>query len=312
MNSVNNPYTPDLFPFIPQDHKNLIYSFLDIKDLVNLSETCKTFHQDEKRKEIIQIKLVHSCFHSSYPLLKEHHLHIFPNIMNYYFEYLKTIKFTEPSINHEIPFFIQPFLTLPTSDKYLIIENLVRYLTDIWIYARKHKISGLFLFSIFENILKEIFIHDEDTIRINILNELSTFSKKTKMNQKISYHFKDSQQYIIEQFICDLGLCYWKDLPILIDIADLLERYDEMYLYEFLYETFQPFIDCQNTSEDEYIELFEDEWMNHMSCGKTYKDRLFELFTSCHYMVHEEFERAIDFRIKRFHGMNIEEEDYDY
>jgi hypothetical protein len=312
--------------YIPQDHKDFIYQFLSIRDLLNLSETCKTFYRDEKRKEIIQMKLVDSCFYSRTPLLKESLVCVFPNIMNFYFDYLSKIKFTPQSIseiNDVVPFFTHSFLLLPDDEKSLIVKNLIHYLYDIWKYTLleyNHYIQ-LCTFSTFENILKLIFINDPK-IRHDMLIELYSFTKKTKSSEQIhhqphfSFNIKELNQYNLDQFICNLGLIYWRDLKLIIEISDLLEQNYEMYLYDFLYEIFQSFIDCQyliSEQEDEYVELFEDQLNQkyNMSSGKTYKDRLLELFTSCHYMVHQEFEWAIEFRTKRLYGID-EDEDYDY
>lgn len=313
--------------YIPQDHKNFIYELLSIRDLVNLSESCKSFYQDEKRKEIIQNKLIHSCFYSKVPLLKEFHVHIFPNIMDLYLEHFKRIKFTEQSMSHmeyNIPFFIGPFLSLPCDEKCLIITNLIHYLYDIWKFAQTKEFYyiNINLFSTFESILKMIFLSENHTIQIYLLNELSNFSNKTKNSQRIytknrfSYNFNEPNRYTIDEFICHLGVFYWKDLFLIVRIANVLESYDEMYLYDFLYEIFQPFIDCHylNTmKEDHYVELLEEQLQQKydMSCNKTYKDRLFELFTSCHYMCHQEFDWAIEFRNMRLNGVE-NEEDYDY
>jgi hypothetical protein len=315
--------------YVPQDHKDFIYRFLSIRDLLNLSETCKTFHQDEKRKEVIQKKLVDSCFYSRYPLLKESLVCVFPNVMNFYFDRLKKIKFTPQSIteiNEGVPFFPHCFILLPFDEKTLLVKNLIRYLGDIWNYSIDKKriwaqwsqnteLPGLF--STFENILKLIFINDPK-IRHHMLIELYSFSKgmKSSAQPRFSFNFKEDNRYTLDQFICGLGLYYWRDLKTIIEISDLLEPDYEMYLFDLLYDLFQPFIDCQyliSEKEDQYVELFEDllDQKYDMSSGKTYKDRLLELFTSCHYMVHQEFEWAIEFRIKRLHGID-EEEDFDY
>lgn len=312
---------------IPQDHKNFIYDLLSIRDLLNLSESCKSFHQDEKRKEIIQNKLIHSCFYSNEPLLKEFHSDIFPNIMGFYLDRFKKIKFTEQSMSHvknNIPFFIGPFLSLPCDEKCLIITNLINYLYDIWKFAQTKEFYyiNINLFSTFEYILKMIFRSENNLIQLYILNELSNFSNKTKNSQRIytknrfSYNFNEPNRYTIDEFICHLGLFYWKDLSIIIRIADVLESYDEMYLYDFLYEIFQPFIDCNylnSMKEDHYVELFEEQLHQKydMSCDKTYKDRLFELFTSCDYMIHQDFDWAMEVRNMRLNQME-DEEDFDY
>ena len=314
--------------FVPQDHKNFIYHFLSVRDLLNLSETCKTFCQDEKRREVIQRKLVDSCFYSRTPLLKESLVCIYPNVINLYFDSLKKIKFTKQSISqinkHEIPLFLTSFLMLPYNEKVLIVKNLIQYLYDIWKYTLEildHHYTDVHLFLTFENILKLIFINDPK-IRHDMLFELYCFSSKTKNSERIypknrfSYNFKEPNRYTLDQFLCGLGLTYWRDFKTIIEIADLLDPDYEMYLYDFLYEIFQPFIDCQYLSsmkEDEYVELFEDQLNQKydMSSGKTYKDRLLELFTCCDYMVHQEFEWSIEFRIKRLNGME-EEEDFDY
>ena len=312
---------------IPQDHKNFIYERLSIRDLVNLSESCKSFYQDEKRKETIQKKLIDSCFYSTIPLLKELHVHIFPNIINLYFEHFKRIKITHQSISHlkdTIPFFIGPFLSLSSNEKCLIITKLVDFLYDIWKYAQDKEFYyiNINLFTTFENILKMVFRNESNTIQIYILNELSNFSNKTKNGQRIytknrfTYNFNEPNRYTIDEFICHLNLFYWKDLPLIIRIADVLESYDEMYLYDFLYEIFQRFIDCNylnSMKEDEYVELLEEQLYKKydMSCDKTYKDRLFELFTSCEYMIHQEFDWAMELRTMRLNGME-NEEDFDF
>jgi hypothetical protein len=236
---------------------------------------------------------------------------------------------------------------LEDKEKSLIIKNLVQYLFDVWKYwkfAQESFSQGLLtnkniqlfrigdtnfhytqihLFSTFENILKSIFVQENNKWRLDILNELNSFCSQTKTKQRLfprnrfSYNFSEPYRYTLDQFICSLSLYYWKDLSTIISIADVLERFDEMYLYDFLYEIFQPFIDCQYLSsmdEDEYSDLFSDQLSKkyHLSWEKTNKDRLFELFSSCHYMVHQELEFAIEFRIKRLDGIGMDEDDYDY
>jgi hypothetical protein len=298
---------------IPQDHKNLIYYFLSINDLVNLSETCKTFYRDENRKEFIQRKLVDSCFYSSPPLLKESHFHMFPNIINIYFQYLKTLQMKE--IKYPIPFFINPFLSLDPNERHQIVQSIFKsYGYYYFKYIEEQNMETLshceVLFISIENILKEIFINDEDDIRKRVLDEFSFFNKFIN-NINVYYH----NITLTESFLFSLNLKYWKDLEKIIQIANVLEIYDQDSLYEFLYELFQPFIDYQNMNsikEDKYVESFENklEQIYHISPKKIYKDRLFELFTSCHYMIHQEFEWAIEFRLDRLDS--IDEEDFDY
>jgi len=314
---------------IPQDHKNLIYQFLSIKDLLHLGQTCKAIHHDEKRIQIIQKKIIDSCFYaqSIKPVLKESLIQIYPNVMNDYFHRLKTIQITDTSnyqISYPIPFFISPFLMLPVNVRSLIVKNLTRYLYDLWMYAQDNQItpySSISLFDSLENILKEIFIYDIQSIKVYILYELYEFSNKTKSSDRRysknrhSYFNTEPNRYTVDRFICSLGLRYWKDLECIIEIADLLESYDLMYLYDFLYEIFQPFIDWnyfRSEEHDEYIYEFEDKLNESYDTHMTYKDRLFELFTSSEYMIHDEFKYVFEARRRRLDGLEDIDEDYDY
>jgi hypothetical protein len=302
---------------------------------LNLGETCKTFYLDENRKDEIQKKIIKTWFYTSSPLILGSYSAIFPNLLDFYFDHLKKIQISDHSLKTlqpTLPFFTFAFLNLTDKEKNLMIKNLVQNIYDIWRIwkVKKDKESNkeeihyihIPLFVTFENILKSIFIRENNYWRCYILDILYDFSKKTKSTERLfpknrfSYNDQEPDRYTLDQFICSLSLGYWKDLSVIVEIGDFLETYDEMYLYDFLYKLFYCFINCQylySMKEDEYVEMFEDQLdkFYDMSSKKTYKHRLLELFTSCHYMIHEEFENALEFRSKRLQGID-DEEDFDY
>jgi hypothetical protein len=82
---------------IPPDHKNIIYSFLDIKSLIQLGSTCKTFHNDKGLILRLVQKVVDSYFFCSsshlgiiHSWLKFPYIDLFNQI---YIDQLKKISF---------------------------------------------------------------------------------------------------------------------------------------------------------------------------------------------------------------------------
>lgn len=318
---------------IPQDHKNLIYQFLDVKELVQLGKTCKSFHQDAKRKYFIAIKLVDSCFYHRSPELNDNNFYSHLDIPNIYFQRLKTINISDITIYGGdknpclIHFFVFPFMMLEYKEKYLIVENLVKYLYELWKYAEdKNEFIRNYSFQLFElyhsieNVLKNIFIYD-DEMRTKILDDLGVLKRKTKNSKNIThgnfiYIFIETNKYSRSYFISSLDMKdYWRNLVQIIKIADFLENYNIKYLYDYLYEIFRPFIDClysESILDDVYIEEFDRRLKENYTKTKTYKERLFELFTSCNYNIHRDFTYAFELRMRRWYGLEMDEDDYDY
>ena len=285
---------------IPQDHKQLIYYLLTVEDLSNLGKTCKTFYYDEQRKKFCVLKIVDSYFYSS---LDSSNFNLnCKKVREMYFQRLQEIRFQNPRIN-KIDFSLDHYLQLEISTKYLICENISKYLCDIWIYSEKDNCLeyGILYYSL-ENILKDIFTFDSNIMRIKILDEFNIRMK--------GYRSKYSLYDFNQIFLSLLNYSYWKDLDKIIEISDLIETYNIEYLYAFLYAIFQPFIDIEyNIEHDKFINQFENQLYESYNKHKTYYERLMELFTISNYMIHDYFNESIDFRKERWFVIN---DDYDY
>jgi hypothetical protein len=226
-----------------------------------------------------------------------------------------------------IHFMMDPFLELDMKDKNCIIDNLINYLYELWRYAEQKNqfIRGtsfdfLSIYLSIENIIKHIFIYDS-SMSDKIFNSLQELRSKTKKSRIMNcgtfiYDFIESNRYSIDYFVSSINLKYWKDLEVIIRIADFFERYDIDYLYGFFYSIFSPFIDYMyvySEYEDQYIDDFEDRlyqfYITKENKQITNKERLFELFSSCLYLIHDEFDRAIKYRKERLYDLFIDYDD---
>jgi len=320
---------------IPQDHKTIIYHFLSIRDLIQLGETCKVFYLDEERKRIFTNKLIDSCFYvETYSVLKSIKLRHFPDVSKLYFERLKNINIKDIGMlkskssykgldvikEYKIHFDIITFLELDENDRYNIIMNLVNYLYDLWKYAEEKRqiIRGssfdyLSIYLSIENIIKEIFIYDY-MMREKIIDNLCELRNRTKDSKDIIssgfiHEFIETNRYsITSYFISCLNLKYWNDLEKIIQIADFLEKYNILYLYDFVDSIFSSFIDYlyeYSIVEDQYIDEFEYNLYQPYDNNITYKDRLFEIFRICFYHIHDDFDCSLKIRKERLYSMFI-------
>ena len=153
--------------YTPQDHKNLIYSFLDIHSLNHLRACCQTFYTDYNLVLILVQKIVDSYFYKSYNytgIIRRWDNFGYEKIFyEMYTKKLKQISFTDIQIlsmkdNHAermmynnqikeypatidlvISFFTGFIITLPRKDKFEIIDKMVEYLYDLWKYAEDNR-----------------------------------------------------------------------------------------------------------------------------------------------------------------------------
>jgi hypothetical protein len=90
----------------------------------------------------------------------------------------------------------------------------------------------------------------------------------------------------------------------ILDIGSYLSKYDSLYLYEYLYERFEIFIN--KSTEKEYDWSINDliQKLSEVCCEEggdiwlTKKDKLFQLFSISNYSINDEFERAINYHSK--------------
>lgn len=154
----------------PQDHKYLIFSKLDTRDLVNLSVVCKSLYHDKIRKNLLIQRLVEENFYLDVNevMQKVKPASPFPSVCtyeeyeNFYYKALSKLAFSDMKLSYDqealyasitrngltkcfqvdvnFALFQNETMYDPmTSNKGLytqsIIENLVRYFYDLWTYA---------------------------------------------------------------------------------------------------------------------------------------------------------------------------------
>lgn len=336
----------------PHDHKTIIYSYLNISDLLSLGTTCKNMNKDSALKNIICMKILKlylyrdvkmnivkdwNLFHSSICPKEIYHQQIIiilkkVNIKDIEHYEAKNFK-SGMEINHHA------ISKSSLNDKLEIIENLVNYLFSLWRYAEEKSqdmkslpsFDYYKLFNSIENILNIMFIHDCHQIRLKIMNELVSLNQRTKDSKKLidvsrNHHQRynydlfhiDTNQYNYLYFIKGLNIfCYWtNDLDTIIDIGIFFGDYNPLFLYFYLYEIFNPFLTINGTHHsliaDDYIEDFCYKLEEKYHMDMTYKDKLFELFTLANYMIHDEFENVIEQRIQIRNEYSMDIDDYDY
>lgn len=161
----------DILTICPQDHKNIIYRYLDVYDLIQLGITSKKLYLDANRKKELVEKLVDEyvyCRVYDTPLIDSEYFcpqNYYNELVQEYFDRIKTISFsdlqlTAPKVveiqkRHSVSrfhfrshldefgivvpftFFVHSFVKLQVDIKHQIIDRIFQYLLDLWRYAEK-------------------------------------------------------------------------------------------------------------------------------------------------------------------------------
>lgn len=167
-----------------------------------------------------------------------------------------------------------------------------------------------------ENILKIIFQRDSNEMKQIIWDSLEDLSEKTK-NSKPDlirnfdhYYrlFRNTNQISKLYFIAFLDHLTFYDLEPILKIGDFLEaniknRYDDIYLYHYLLERMESFLQSDRWVKESHIMLLKIRLNESYDETRTNKDRLYQLFRACHLDVNE-FEECLE--------NSVRDEDYDY
>ena len=164
----------DILSICPQDHKNLIYRFLDHRDLIQIGLVSKMFYSDSQRRKELVEKLVDDYLYCSIyesPLLLSEYFdtsRYYQELVNEFFGRIVNISFTDlqhsSSTNeiliqkkHSISrfsyhndirdfavvvpfyFFSDAFCKQHYQTQVLFLERVFSYLLDLWRCANKSK-----------------------------------------------------------------------------------------------------------------------------------------------------------------------------
>lgn len=248
---------------------------------------------------------------------------------------------SKKEFQREIMMFPLDFINLDLILKKEILKNLGQYIYDLWKYAEQYNqdldISGdiprnnfFDFFCLLESIeyfIKRVFIEDR-TFRDEIMILLFELEEKTKNSKpykarRYDYFSKNSNQFDIDAFVSTMDNCQFDELDTILDVGEYLSKYERPFCYHYLRERFDTFLDLSFTEEirlyDEQVpDFIEDLEKVYEETIITKKDKLYQLFILSNYNVHEEFELALSYRLRRFNGeiqSDVEEEDpedYDY
>lgn len=218
--------------------------------------------------------------------------------------------------------------------KETLIQGLFTYVYDLWEHGEKNK-KTIFDYTQFDyhllyktilNYLSTIFLEDDNQIRKIIMNGLFDLKEKTKNGMTIenpwfllrdrTVYEPDKNQFHISIFIEDLHLGRpFPTIQKIIEIGDFLAESDELLLYYYLRETFDPFLDIENIYLDDTAFNFDLE--EQYDSSKTLLQKIMSLFTLCNYNIQTEFLQAYHHRIYRYTNPDVEdqlgpEEDFDF
>ncbi len=337
---------------IPLDHQKLIYQSLDIKDLFHMRMVCKIFQNDSYIWNLLIQKIVESHFSEIDENLEKYIDLIFgmgkqSELVNLYHHRLIELEFSEnfskDPKQQRIYIDSRYFSLLSLERKIEWIEHLGKNLFLVWQYAEKNNQDIYFenenmekkdplsfdyylLNLCFENILKTMFQMESNTIRQLILNKIKELEIQTKdskeglirFNSEYYIYFRNTNQFHSLYFIATIDPYLFYELDYILPVADLLfdqvGQYDSVYLFHYLRYKMDPFFDYENQSLDIYVKPLIDQLNQIYSENKTYKQRLFELFTFCNYNIHDQFDSTLYWRQKRIEDNIYEgyDEDFDF
>lgn len=234
----------------------------------------------------------------------------------------------------EIKFRLTNFLQVPLDKQQIIISNLIKFMYDLWGSAEKYNQNMLAssyiptnnyfpffsLYKSIEDFLSKLF-EKISVLRGLIYKKLVDLHNLTRSSKLYDHQYYDSfdtisNQFNLKKFICYCGPLDYTDLDTILDIGSWLQSNAKEYLYDYLSFRFDELIDLSNDEEHTAYDyqMFElkQELSKPYDSFDSKKDKLFSLFTSANYMIHEEMEKAIDYRWKRENGeVTSEEEDND-
>ena len=223
-----------------------------------------------------------------------------------------------------------------------IMMNIFQFMFDSWNYAEKYQQdmdtsfattykkderSYFDLFTLYESLeyfIQKVFIEDK-SYRDEIMTYLYQLQEDTKNSReyesvpfRYDYYSFQSNQFNVTRFLCYLDHYeITTDLDKILDIGEYLSKFKDPFLFYYLRERFDCFIDLENINEydgimEEFSQLLDNVYENQT----TYKEKLFELFTLSNYSIHNEFENCLRYRLKLDRGeINNYDgvyEDYDY
>ena len=342
----------DNLSVIPVDHQKLIYQNLDIKDLLNLRMVCKIFKNDSYIWHLLITKIVESHFSEIDENLDKYIDLIFrmgnpSELVHLYHHRLIGLEFSETfskDPNQQRIYIDSRYFSLLSIERKIEwIEHLGKNLFLLWQYAEKNNQDIYFenenidskdplsfdyyiLNLCFENILKTMFRVESNTIRQLILNKIKELEIQTKdskeglirFNSEYYIYFRNTNQFHSLYFIATIDPYLFYELDDILSVAEfLLEQigeYDRVYLFQYLRDKMDPFFDYENQSLDVYVKPLIEKLNKIYSENKTYKQRLFELFTICNYNIHEQFDSTLYWREKRIEDSIYDgyDEDFDF
>lgn len=335
----------DLFTNSPRDHKNLIYNFLEIKDLISIGQVCKTFYNDEFRWKELMHKVVDAHFLqeiSEFKILSHYKKILIQSgrekeLIEQYVKKLISFEFCDKISKDAKKQFISfdPNYFKENECKKQIIDVIGKNIYRLWEYAEKNKQDMFFqdpkgfeyyvLYRSLENILKCIFLSNPDPIKQLVFNTIRDLENQTinsqkdivNYNQDYYYFFRNTNQINSLFFIAHVDHYLFFELNPILETGDFLStqttEYDTVFLYHYLRERFDSFLDLENLSYDMYLDEFIEVLNEKYSETITKKERLFELFVLSNYHVQDLFERSLYWRQKRIEEDEyIQEEDYDF
>lgn len=340
----------------PQDHKDFIFQHLRLGDLINLSLVCKSLHQDETRKKWTIQRTVdgyfYSCRFSTGPIrcFKADLFYKTVCPMKKFID-MRLQRLSEISIRDicrtstgiicwnnglreddrqhrkfDIPHW--SFIELDETTKTKILQNLVQYLYDMFLYAEKYgqhmsqynSFELYYLYQSIINFLKFTFVEDQ-SMREFVWKLLCDYSTKIDgTNNSKSYNsftnLYASDVFDLSTFIETCHDTEFTSLDKILEIGSFLKSKDlKLYLNIYLDLRFDTLIDLGKdpdlVSYDECIEDFIQECNKEYSPNKTKKEYLFELFQYTEYNIMYEFDCALSYRLRRYRG-EIEETDSEY
>lgn len=317
----------------PQDHKRMIYSYLDVKSLIRLGNTCQDLYKDKIRILILVEKVVDSYFY-----IQKNDLGIikswtkFPYEDIFYKMYLQRLKKislkdiqiikhsttqkveeiiihnqlreikSHGNIDYTITFFQEYISRLEQREKNEVLGIILQYFHDIIV-------SPICLVvTTFHSLAKEIhdtianiFVDDNNVTRRFIIEEIEKNYKSIEKDVRFPI-------YKLKNFLQCLPLTYG-DIVKVIEIGNLLiEMEKKDNLKYFIRDYFDDFLDLEilmmnrnnnfcnidSYASDIYYQLKMKHNRHH-----TYGDKLNELFDIVNPSMKETFVKTLDIRMKR-------------
>lgn len=344
----------------PQDHKDFIFRNLRLGDLMNLSLVCKSLHQDEIRRKWTIQRVVDEYFYSyrfsSGPILHSKTDLFYKNVcpMKKFID-MRLQRLSEVSIRDicktstgiiyynnglieddnedgsqhrkfDIPDWA--FIEIEETTKTKILQNLIQYLYDMFLYAETHgqtisQNNSFELYYLYHSVLdffKFTFCEDQ-SMREFVWKLLCDFACKI-LNGEISNESLHSLTNLYASDVFDLSTfvetCHdteFTSLDKILEIGLFLKSKNlKLYLGVYLEIRFETLVDLGKDSDlvsyDYCIKEFIQDCNKEYSQNKTKKEYLFDLFRYAECDIMYEFDSALDYRLRRYKG-EVEDTDED-